>query len=165
MSNITVNRVSTTLTATEQTNLNTIKANYVAAIDSKCVTLTKDQADGLKGVDVKNLVFCQRTVKANDAEGVAMLPPSIAAIAPELVKDVTFFDQLDTEEKWLEGRLLKIRQTKKVIADEMYNGGLKCYGIYETLAAAGVPGAQARYDQLKYHFEDNGAGRPPIDER
>ncbi len=165
MSNITVNRVSTTLTATEQTNLNTIKANYVAVIDSKCVTLTKDQEDGLKGVKVENLAFAQNTVKANDAEGVAMMPPSIAAFAPELVKDVTFFDQLDIEEKWLEGRLLKIIQTKKVIADEMYNIALKFYGIYETLAAAGVPGAQARYDQLKYRFENNGAGRPPIDEK
>jgi hypothetical protein len=160
MSNVTINRVSTTLTATELTSLAAARTSYNAVIDGKLVTITDEEEKSLNGIDVDNVVFIADVIKANDAEGVAMVPPSIAAYAPELVKDYTLFDQLDAEEKWHLGRLEKIRQTKKVLANEAYNVALLFYKQFDYLADAGVPGAAAKRDQLKWRFDNN--GRPSI---
>ena len=160
MSNITINRVKTTFSATETTNLEAAHATYSSIIDSKMVTLTDEEASRLKGVDVVNAVFVMDVIKANDAEGVGMMPPAVAALAPELVKDNTFLDQLDKEEKWLLEELEKIRQTKKVVADEAYSVSLVFYNQYKTLADAGIPGAKGKYQQLKGRFEGTHIGRP-----
>ena len=159
MSNITVNRVSTTFSDAELKGIEATHIDHAKVIDPKMATMTDEQAARANSIDVANLVFVKDTIKANDAEGVAMMPPAIAALAPELEKDDTFFDQLDAEEKWLLGRLEKIRETKKVVADEAYSVALVFYNLYQSLAAAGISGAQAKYEQLKSRF-NNGGGRP-----
>ena len=161
MANINVNRVSNTFSAADQTALNTQHSAYSALINSKTISLTTDEEDALSGIDVDNYVFVKDTVAATDAEGIAMLPPALAAFVPELVKDVTFFEQLDAEENWLNAQLTRVRQTKRVVASEGFNVSNKIYEQYQNLADAGIAGALTRADKLKARYRNNGAGRPP----
>jgi hypothetical protein len=161
MANINVNRVSNTFTTAELTSLGTAHTNYSGIINGKTVTLTKDEEDALPSIDVDNYVFVKDALAVTDAEGLAMLPPAYAALAPELAKDVTFFEQLDSEENWLMAQLTRVQQTKRVVAAESYKVANVLYNQYQNLADAGVPGAQVRADKLKERYKGNGGGRPP----
>ena len=159
MANILQNRVSNTFTAAEETLLITKKSDYAAIIDAKTIALTESELKTLSSIAVENKVFVDDTIRVADAEMLAMLPPSIGALVPELIKDKTFYEQLDAEEAWLKGRLVRVEQTKRVLAHEAYSVSLKIYEILGALASAGVPGAQAKYDILAERFKS--AGRPP----
>ena len=159
MANILQNRISNTFTTAEQTSLITKKSDYAAIIDAKTIALTESELKTLSSIDVENQVFVDDTIRIADAEALAMLPPSISALVPELVKDKTFYEQLDVEEAWLKGRLVRVEQTKRLLAHEAYSVSLKIYEMLGSLASAGVPGAQAKYDALAVRFK--GAGRPP----
>ena len=159
MANINVNRVSNTFSPAELTALAAQHTAYVNIINSKTVSLTEDEEKDLPSIDVDNFVFVKDTIAMTDAEGLAMLPAAYAAMAPELVKDETFFEQLDNEENWLMAQVIKIRHTKRVVAAESYNVATKFYGQYQNLADAGVAGALTRADKLKARFRNNGGGR------
>jgi hypothetical protein len=159
MANINVNRVSNTFTAAELTSLGTTHTAYSNIINGKTVSLTKEEEDKLQSIDVDNYVFVKDTLAVTDAEGLAMLPPAYAAMVPELVKDASFFEQLDNEENWLMAQLKRVRQTKRVVASEGLNVSNKFYEQYKNLADAGVAGAQVRVDKLKPRYQSNGAGR------
>ena len=159
MANILQNRVSNTFTAAEETLLITKKSDYAAIIDAKTIALTESELKTLSSIAVENKVFVDDTIRVADAEMLAMLPPSIGALVPELIKDKTFYEQLDAEEAWLKGRLVRVVQTKRLLAHEAYSVSLKIYEILGALASAGVPGAQAKYDILSERFKS--AGRPP----
>lgn len=160
MSNITVNRVSNTFSPADLTALAAQHTAYSTIINAKTVSLTADEENALPGIDVDNYVFVKDTIAATDAEGLAMLPPTYAAMSPELTKDAGFFEQLDAEENWLMAQLTRVRQTKRVVAAESYNVSNKFYEQYQNLADAGIPGAQARVDKLKARYKNNGSGRP-----
>ena len=159
MANILQNRISTTFTAAEETSLITKKSDYAAIIDGKTIALTESELKTYTSIDVENQVFVDDTIRIADAEMVAMLPPSIAALVPELVKDKTFYEQLDGEAAWLKGRLVRVEQTQRLLGHESYSVSLKIYDILGVLASAGVPGAQAKYDILSERFKNT--GRPP----
>lgn len=159
MANILQNRVSTTFTAAEETLLGTKKSDYAAIIDAKTIALTANELGSLTSIAVENQVFVDDTIRIADVELVDMLPPSIGALVPELIKDKTFYEQLDAEEAWLNDRLVRVVQTKRLAAHEAYSVSLKIYEILGALASAGVPGAQAKYDILSERFKKT--GRPP----
>jgi hypothetical protein len=159
MSNINVNRVSNTFTPAELTSLTTQHTAYSAIINAKTVTLTDEEEKALPSIDVDNYVFVKDTVAVTDAEGLAMLPPAYAALAPELNKDITFFEQLDSEENWLNAQLKRVQQTKRIVAAESYNVANKFYEQYQNLATAGVAGALPKADKLKARYGGNGGGR------
>lgn len=164
MSNILENRVSTTFTKDELTDLTSQRNALMAILKPKTVALTEDELKNLSSMAVDNFVFVQETVKTTDAEGVSILPPAIAAMIPELQTDVTFYDQLDTEEAMLEDLLTRIRHTKRLVAHESYKVANNVYSLYQTLAGSGVPGAAARYNILKDRYKDNGGGGRPVEE-
>lgn len=161
MANILENRISTSFTTAEETALTAQHAAYAAIINPKMVTLTDDELKGLPSIDVDNYVFVNDTITVTDAEGVAMLPPNIAAQIPKMAKDYTFYKQIDAEIAWLLGIVDKLKRTQRLAAAESYAVANKIYEMYGSLADAGVPGAQAKYDYLKARYKGNGGGRPP----
>ena len=161
MANIFENRSSTTFTATETTNLGSQHTAYSGIINPKMVTLTDEELNTLPSIDVDNYVFVQDTITACDADGVAMLPPTFAAMVPELVKDNTFYKQLDVEKAWLYDQIKRIESTQRVVAAEAYRVSNGLYKQFDNLADAGVAGAASRRDALKVRYNNNGGGRPP----
>ena len=165
MSNILENRVSTTFTPDELEKLSTQRKALMAVIKPKTVALNEAELASLSSMAVDNFVFVQETVKTSDEEGMALLPPAIAALVPELQKDADFYDQLDVEEAMMEDLITRIRHTKRLVAHESYNMANRIYGLYQSLAESGVPGAAARYNILKDRYKDNGGGRPAEEQR
>jgi hypothetical protein len=160
MANILENRISTMFTTAEETALTAQHTAYAAIINPKMVTLTDDELKGLPSINVDNYVFVNDTITVTDAEGVAMLPPNIAALVPEMAKDYTFYKQVDAEIAWLLGIVDKLKRTQRLAAAESYAVANKIYEMYGSLADAGVPGAQAKYDYLKARYKGNGGGKP-----
>jgi hypothetical protein len=160
MANVLQNRISTTFSTTDEAALTAQHAAYSAVINPKMVTLTDEELKGIPSIDVDNYVFVNDTITTCDAEGVAMLPPNIAAQVPEMVKDYTFYKQLHAEIAWLQGVLDKLKRSQRLAAAESYTVANKIYEMYASLADAGVPGAQAKYNYLKARYKGNGPGRP-----
>lgn len=160
MANILQNRISTTFTSAEETALAAQHAAYAAIINPKMVTLTDEELNGTPSIDVDNYVFVNDTITTCDAEGVAMLPPNIAAQVPEMVKDYTFYKQQEAEITWLLAMVDKLKRSQRLAAAESYQVANKIYEMFGSLADAGVPGAQAKYDYLKARYKGNGGGRP-----
>jgi hypothetical protein len=160
MANLQNNRFSATFTQKETEQLVASRTAYLNDLRAKTVALTPDEREDLSSIAVDNFVFVQDAILCNDAEGVAMMPPAYAAMAPELVLDDTVFKQFDAEELLLLDLVQRIRDTKRLVAHEGYSVATKMYKLYKQMAEDGVPGAAARYDLLKQRFKDNGAGRP-----
>lgn len=160
MANVMENRISTSLTEKELQEMTAGLAAYMAPLRAKTVALTPDELGSLNSLAVDNFVFVKDALQASDAEGLALLPPVLAGLVPEMQKDVDFFGQLDAEELQLLDALTLVQHTKRLVAHEAYKVATQLYAIYGQLAAAGVPGAAARYDLLKVRFKDNGGGRP-----
>jgi len=164
MANVLQNRISTSFTNTELDNLNTHIAAYSAIINPKMVAITDDELKGIPSIDVDNYVFVGDVTTTCDAEGLAMLPPNIAAQVPEMDKDYTFYDQAEAEIVRLLGIVDKLRRSQRLAAAESFAVANKVYEMFGSLADAGVPGAQAKYDYLKARYKSSGAGRPPSPE-
>lgn len=159
MANILENRVSNSFTKEELDQLGTHRKNLMAIVKPKTVALNADELSSLGSISVDNFVFVKDTLTSADAEGVALLPPAIGGLVTELKTDVTFFEQLDSEEAALTDLLTRIQHTKRVVAHESYKVANAIYEQYQALAAAGVPGATSRYNLLKERYKNNGAGR------
>jgi hypothetical protein len=160
MANLQNNRFSATFTQKETDELATSRTAYSNVLRAKTVALTPEEREDFNGIEVDNYVFVKDTLHCNDAEGVAMMPPAYAAMAPELVSDNTAFDQLDAEKLLLKDLLQRVEDTQRLVAHEGYSMATKFYKLYKQMAEDGVPGAAARYELLKKRFKDNGAGRP-----
>lgn len=160
MANLQNNRFSATFTQRETEQLVASRMAYSNNLTAKTVALTPEERDSYNGIEVDNYVFVKDTLYCNDAEGVAMMPPAYAAMAPELVLDNTVFDQFDAEELALKDMLQRVQDSKRLVAHEAYSAATMYYKLYKQMAEDGVPGAAARYELLRKRFKDNGAGRP-----
>ena len=158
MSNILENRVSATFNKDEVAELAAQRNALMAVIKPKTVALNDVELGSLGSISVDNFVFVKETLKTTDAEGVSLLPPSVAGLVPELAKDVIFYEQLDAEETAMEDLLTRIRHTKRLVAHESYKVANSVYEKYQSLAEDGVPGAASRYNTLKGRYKDNGSG-------
>lgn len=161
MANLQNNRFSATFTQKETEELGTSRTAYANNLTAKTVALTPEELDRFNSIEVDNYVFVKDTLYCNDAEGVAMMPPAYAAMAPELVLDNTVFDQFDAEKLLLKDLLRRVEDTQRLVAHEAYSLATKYYKLYKQMAEDGVPGAAARYELLSKRFKDNGGGRPP----
>lgn len=159
MTNVQSNRFSKTFTQVEADELAISRRAYLDLVKDKTIALTPDELNELSSMAVDNFVFVKDMLMANDAEGIAMLPPAYAAEAPELSKDTSVFDFLDMEEMMIDDLKLRIQHTKRLVAHEAYSLAIKFYKLYKQMAEDGVPGAAARYNALKARFKDNGGGR------
>jgi hypothetical protein len=162
MANITENRISLVISDTDVTALETAAGQVSTIINANTIALEDDERASLFSLDEANKVFAEEALQEAQANG-SILPPVVQGLVPELAKDLTLFMQLDNFEntqinQWLQ----RVKDTKRLSAHESYKVALIIYGIYEALAKAGVPGAQASYDRLKQRFMNRGGGATPI---
>lgn len=157
MSNLTQNRLNTTLTPAAVTSINT----SITALRTQLPagSLTDEERSRFRAIDVNNKIFVEDTIIEMGISGAGIIPPFLNAAT--IQTDLTLFGQLDSIESNLTNLLRQVSDLKRVCGSEGYDNGLAVYRIYEAAALAGIPGAKESYDKLKQRFDGQGnAGRP-----
>lgn len=159
MANLTENKLNTIISvadlATIATSINTISSKLPVG------SLTDDQRQSLKGIDVENKIFVEDVITELGISATGIIP---AYINPSFIQnDLALFDQLDGVEANLKNVLQKISDLKRIAADEAYGMALATYRMYDGANQAGISGAKQSYDKLKTRFDAQitGAGRKP----
>ncbi len=158
MSNLTNNRLNITATAAQITAvksaLQTISTNLPFLIG-----LTKQERGALPTIDVNNKAFTE------DAINAAVNNPSLLTnylSVPNMQTDLTLFTQLDELTLITRQLLERLEDTQLLAGSEAYVSALTVYKLVGSAADAGVPGADAIYDQLKARFAgQGGSGQTP----
>ena len=160
MSNITENKLNTTLAAADITTINTAVTTITSKLPAG--SLTDEQRASLKAIDVANKVFVEDVITEVGVSGTGIIPPFINPVF--IQNDLTLFEQLDTIEASILNLLQKIADLKRIAGDEAYSTALAVYRIYDAANTAGIPGAKQGYDKLKPRFDaqnsSGNAGRP-----
>ncbi len=161
MANITLNRLSTTISAADDAALEAAGSQLEPILNNYCISLDDTERSSLFSLDVENKVFVEECL--NEARNHAEpLPPYVQA--DELDKDYTLFNQLDNIESQLNHLMQKVSDTKRLAGHEAYAMALMIYKLYEAATLAGVPDAKASYDRLKARFANQGSGSQPASE-
>jgi hypothetical protein len=157
MSNITENRLNTTIVAADVTAINAA----IATITTKLPTgsLDETQRANFKSIDVDNKVFVEDAITELTISGSGIIPAFINSAF--IQNDLTLFEQLDAVEASLENLLQKISDLKRIAGHEAYSAAQTVYKIYDAANQAGIPGAKQAYDKLKvrYDAQGNNGGR------
>jgi hypothetical protein len=151
MSNMMVNRISATL-SDEQ--MKKVKEAFNTIFNTlPLVGLTKDERVTMPKISEGNKIFVEDSLVALKNNG-GFLPAYLQV--DELEKDITLFSQMD-EIASLSAQLTeKVSDTQMLAGSEAYITALTAYRLFEAAANAGLPGADAVYDQLKQRFAGQG---------
>ena len=149
---LTNNRLSVTLAATAVSAVKTA----VTTINTQLpflVGLTPEERKAVPKIDVGNKIFVEDALLA--IQNNATLFPAYLNVA-EVQKDFTLYEQLD-ELVLLVGLLYeKLRDTQILAGSEAYTSALIAYKLLGAASDAGLPGADAAYNQLKQRFSGQG---------
>jgi hypothetical protein len=152
MSNLSNNRLNITATPAQITAvkaaLQTITTNLPFLIG-----LTTEERIALPAINVSNKAFTEDAINA--AVNNAALIPSYVSV-PHMQNDMALFIQLDEIILLVKQLLEKLEDTHLLAGSESYVGGLATYKLIGSAADAGVPGADAIYNQLKQRFAGQG---------
>jgi hypothetical protein len=160
MANIMKNRLNTVLSQNAVNQINDSLQNVLQQLPEKGnVTLTDDDRYTLASLDVDNKAFVEDAIAETLARGAGIIP---AFITGEMMQvDLTLFSQLDRVHGTLLDVLQRVEDMRRIAASEAYGAAGTVYGIFDTAAQAGLPGAQAAYDKLKARYKRNGGGSTP----
>lgn len=160
MANPNENRIDTTIAAADLTSINAGFTQVNAGLDPYAQALTDDERESLFSLGEGNEAFCDDALEQGQLL-TAQLPPMIQTVVINLATDTTLHQQLDKmEDTQINPVMMKVKDTKRLVAHERYVAALAIYKMIETGAGMGMPGFQAAFDILKVRFAGQG-GRPP----
>jgi hypothetical protein len=152
MSNLTNNRLNVTATAVQVSSaknaIQTVAANLPFLIG-----LTSEERITLPAIDINNKAFTEDAINAGLNN--STLIPSYVSV-PNMQTDLTLFTQLDEVIMVTKQLLEKLEDTQLLAGSEAYASALTLYKLFGSAADAGMPGADAVYNQLKQRFADQG---------
>ena len=127
------------------------------------IGLNAEQRQRLPKIAAGNLNFVQdaRSAMADNPE---MLPGYMTI--DNLSTDLSLYKQLDPLVQLAKQTYEKLRDTQMLAGSEAYVAALAFYRMVEAAAKAGLPGADAVYDQLKERFMNQASssvGEEPTD--
>ena len=157
MGNITENRLNQTLSEATVTEIN----NAIAQVNQLLPegSLTDDQRNSLKSIDVDNKVFVEDALNELQINGSGIIPAFVSA--QNITNDLTLFNQLEIIESGLNTLAQKVSDLKRIVGDEAYTGGLTIYRLFEGANNAGINQAKQSYEKLKVRFvSQRNVGRP-----
>jgi hypothetical protein len=152
MSNLSNNRLNITATAAQITAVKTALQAVTTNLPF-LIGLTTEERIALPAINVSNKAFTEDAINA--AVNNASLIPSYVSV-PNMQNDMTLFTQLDEIIILVKQLLEKLEDTQLLAGSEAYVGGLSTYKLIASAADAGVPGADAIYNQLKQRFAGQG---------
>lgn len=157
MANLANNRLNITATTAQVTAvknaLQTISTNLPFLLG-----LTIDERIALPAINVNNKAFTEDAI--NVAVNNTALIPSYVNV-PSMQNDLTLFNQLDEIIVLTKQLLERLEDTQLLAGSEAYVGALAVYKLIGSAADAGVPGADAIYNQLKSRFAGQGGTGTP----
>lgn len=148
MSNITENRINVTLSTADITSINT----SIAAIAGKLpnISLDENQRSQMLSMDVDNKIFAEDCMNEVTISGAGIIP---AFINPAFLQnDLALYEQLDAIEASIENVLQKVKDVKRLAADEAMTVSNAIYKTFEMANLAGVLGAKQAYDKLSARY-------------
>lgn len=152
MSNLTNNRLNITATAAQITSvkgaIQNININFPFLVG-----LTQEERMALSTIDVSNKAFTEDAINA--ALNNATLLPSYISVT-NMQADLALFMQLDEIILMLKQTLEKLQDTQLLAGSEAFAASLTLYKLFGSAADAGMPGADAIYNQLKLRFAGQG---------
>jgi hypothetical protein len=156
MGNISENKINNVIAPADITLIKT----SIDAIAAKIpvATLTPEQRSSLLSMDVENKVFVEDCINEIAISGTGIIPAFISGTA--IQNDLNLFEQLDVVEAQLENLLQKIKDAKRLAADEAMTVANAIYKTYEMGAMAGVAGAQQAFDKLKARYAKQNTSKP-----
>jgi hypothetical protein len=157
MSNLSNNRLNITATTTQLTAVKTALQAVTTNLPF-LIGLTTEERIALPAINVSNKAFTEDAINA--AVNNPLLIPSYVSI-PSMQNDLTLFTQLDEVILLVKQLLEKLEDTQLLAGSEAYVGGLSTYKLIASAADAGVPGADAVYNQLKTRFAGQGNSQTP----
>ena len=152
MSNILENRLDITMTPAQIT---AAKAGF-ASVETAIPFLTGlnvEERVAIPKINVSNKAFVEDAINAL-VNNSSLAPTYIDVV--KIKNDLLLFSQLDELAQICRKILEKIEDTQMLAGSEAYISSLIAYRMFGTAAAAGLPGADSIYDQLKARFLDNG---------
>lgn len=152
MSNLTNNRIDTTMTPAQ---FNDVKAaiDAINTAISFSVSLTTDERRSLPKISVSNKAFTQDAIKAV-ANNANIFPAYLDAA--QMSRDLELYEQLDELSIQLQQTLERIEDTRILAGSEAYVAALAAYKLLAAAASAGVQGSDTIYLQLKERFANQG---------
>ncbi|MFA6060403.1 MAG: hypothetical protein WC756_19540 [Taibaiella sp.] len=159
MANIMKNRINTVLS---QNTIDLITQSLKTVIEQLpekgTITLEEGDRHSLESLDVDNKAFVEDAIAELKSRGKGIIPEFIT---PQMMmNDLVIYGQLDSIESDVMDVLQRIRDMKRIAASEAKGTANVVYGVFDTAAGAGLPGAQAAYDKLKVRYKNNGGGAP-----
>ncbi|WP_332452485.1 hypothetical protein [Chryseobacterium aquaticum] len=148
MSNLTNNRLNTTLTSQQVAEVKTAIQTIYASMPF-LLGLTVEERIALPKINVANKAFAEDAINAisNNAE---MLPDYLKV--EDMKTDLQLFSQLDELSGLVRQLLEKIEDTQILAGSEAYVAALVGYKLFGAATSAGIPGSDAIYDGLKARF-------------
>ncbi len=156
MSNLTENRLNTTILAADITIINGAIATIAGKLPAG--SLTEDQRRESLSMDVDNKVFAEDCINEVGISGTGIIPTFISPLFMQ--NDLTLFEQLDVIEANMQNLLQKVSDLKRIAADEAMTLAHAIYKMYEMANLAGIPGAKQGYDKLKARYARNNVNTP-----
>ena len=160
MANTNVNRINTTVTDSNMSNISTAFTAINAALAGSTVALTDEERNSLFSLSVDNKEFAHDAL----AQGLLLysqMPPAMQVIVDNLKNDLVLNSQMETLiDTLIAALLLRASDTRRLSGHEGYVGALALYKIIEAMAGMGIEGFQAAYDVLKPRFEGRGGSTP-----
>jgi acetyl/propionyl-CoA carboxylase alpha subunit len=159
MANPNENRINITIAPADVTAIDAGFTGIGTALNSYTQALTEDEREKLFSVAEENEIFADDALEQGQLLS-AQLPPMVATIVTNLATDTTLHEQLDSiEDTQLKPLMMRVSDTKRLVAHERYVAALAIYAMIEAGAKMAMPGFQAAYDILKVRFA--GQGRQP----
>lgn len=162
MANPNVNRINTTISAADQTTLNTAFTQIITVLSTYTQALTPEERSSLFSLAEENLVFAQEALTQGQLLN-ASLPVAMQTIVTNMGTDMTLYGQLNAINIGnLAQIVMRINDTQRLSAHEAYSAALALYKYIEAGAALGLQGFAAAYDVLKSRFAAQGSSGAPV---
>lgn len=155
MANISYNKIHETLDEATMTAILT-KLNEIRDFLPKG-TLTKEQRQQYRGLDVRNLSFVEDAVRAKNGYGGSLLSPALNN--DTLDTDLALFKQMNTLRQRLKNLETMFADVERIVAHEAYGTALLHYKFYQMGSKAGVPNAKATVEELEWRFKKQGPNK------
>lgn len=157
MSNLLNNRMNITATPEQ---ISAVKSALQTINDNLpfLTGLTIDERISLPAIDVNNKAFTEDAINAG-MNNSSLIPSYISV--ENMQKDMTLFSQLDELIILTKQTLEKLEDTQMLAGSEAYTSALALYKMFRSAAEAGVPGADAIYNQLRQRFAGQGGPGTP----
>lgn len=156
MANISYNQIHETL---DEVTMDSILSSINAIMGQLPKgTLTAEERQRFRSLDVRNLVFVEDVVRIKNGTGGSMLP---AALNNDTIDtDLALYKQIKKVRTQIQNLTVLLADVERIVAHESYGTALSHYKLYQVAANVGMEEGKTAMEQLEWRFKSHGgAGR------